>query len=79
MMFVKKKKDIRIFSAARFIISERLMARNYSDIITYAFFFVKSRSLQLRPKWAHPTLVLSSQSSKIKGQERSAKTSKFWH
>jgi len=33
----------------------------------------------LRPKWAHPTLVLSSQSSEIKGQERSAKTSKFWH
>jgi hypothetical protein len=43
MMFVKKKKDIRIFSAARFIISERLMARNYSDIITYAFFFCKKQ------------------------------------
>jgi hypothetical protein len=34
-MFEKKK--IFVFSAARFIISEWLMTRNYPDIITYAF------------------------------------------
>jgi membrane-bound acyltransferase YfiQ involved in biofilm formation len=36
-MFVKKKKKIFVFSAARFIVSEWLMIRNYPDIITYAF------------------------------------------
>jgi membrane-bound acyltransferase YfiQ involved in biofilm formation len=34
-MFEKKK--IFVFSAARFIISEWLMTRNYPDIITYVF------------------------------------------
>jgi hypothetical protein len=33
----EKKKGYSYFSAARFIISERLMTRNYLDIITYAF------------------------------------------
>jgi hypothetical protein len=33
----KRKKDIRIFSAARFIVSKVVMTRNYPDIITYSF------------------------------------------
>jgi hypothetical protein len=33
----KEKKKIFVFSAARFIISEWLMTRNYPDIITYVF------------------------------------------
>jgi hypothetical protein len=33
----KKKKRYSYFSAARFIVSEGLMSRNYPDIITYAF------------------------------------------
>jgi membrane-bound acyltransferase YfiQ involved in biofilm formation len=37
LTFVKKKKKIFVFSAARFIISEWLMTRNYPDIITYVF------------------------------------------
>jgi hypothetical protein len=36
-MVVKKKKKIFVFSAARFIVSEWLMTRNYPDIITYVF------------------------------------------
>jgi len=49
-MFEKKK--IFVFSAARFIISEWLMTRNYPDIITYVFckkrvvtFFVKNQQI----------------------------------
>jgi hypothetical protein len=33
----KEKKRYSYFSAARFIVSERLMTHNYPDIITYAF------------------------------------------
>jgi hypothetical protein len=33
----KEEKKIFVFSAARFIISEWLMTRNYPDIITYVF------------------------------------------
>jgi hypothetical protein len=38
-MFEKKKekKKIFIFFAARFIVSEVVMTRNYPDIITYTF------------------------------------------
>jgi hypothetical protein len=32
----KRKKKIFIFFAVRFIVSKRLMTRNYPDIITYA-------------------------------------------
>jgi len=37
----KKKKRYSYFFAARFIISEWLMTRNYPDIITYFFFYKK--------------------------------------
>jgi len=39
LMFEKKKekKKIFIFFAARFIVSEVVMTRNYPDIITYTF------------------------------------------
>jgi hypothetical protein len=33
----KEKKKIFVFSAARFIVFEWLMTRNYPDIITYVF------------------------------------------
>jgi len=44
----KEKKKIFVFFAARFIVSEWLMTRNYPDIITYVF--VKSGLLHLIPR-----------------------------
>jgi hypothetical protein len=64
------KKKIFVFSAARFIISEWLMTRNYPDVITYAF--CKKRVVTAGHD--HTACMVVSSSEPQQGQEQSSTT-----